>query len=116
MSVIAGTSPEGIARGQRGICSRFEQGRKYREFLFFNGPVRPPGIFRRGKPGTFTDSPNRHQAGAGVRDELFDQVSKRSLVKRVGLPDDVAEGFLYLMKQQNGTGQSLLIDGGAVLV
>jgi NAD(P)-dependent dehydrogenase (short-subunit alcohol dehydrogenase family) len=51
-----------------------------------------------------------------VRDGLFQQVSKSSLVKRVGLPEDVAEGFLYLMKQRNGTGQSLLIDGGAVLV
>ena len=50
------------------------------------------------------------------RDKLFNQVSNNSLVKRVGLPDDVAEGFLYLMKQRNGTGQSLLIDGGAVLV
>jgi len=50
------------------------------------------------------------------RDGLFQQVSNSSLVKRVGLPDDVAEGFIYLMKQRNGTGQSLLIDGGAVLV
>ncbi len=54
--------------------------------------------------------------GQQQRDGLFDQVGKSSLVKRVGLPDDVAEGFLYLMKQRNGTGQSLLIDGGAVLV
>jgi NAD(P)-dependent dehydrogenase (short-subunit alcohol dehydrogenase family) len=29
------------------------------------------------------------------RDKLFNQVSKSSLVKRVGHPDDVAEGFLY---------------------
>jgi NAD(P)-dependent dehydrogenase (short-subunit alcohol dehydrogenase family) len=50
------------------------------------------------------------------RDELFRQVSSSSLVKRVGQPDDVAEGFLYLMRQRNGTGQSLLIDGGAALV
>jgi len=50
------------------------------------------------------------------RDELFQQVTRNSLVKRVGQPDDVAEGFLYLMKQRNGTGQSLLIDGGAALV
>ena len=54
--------------------------------------------------------------GPQGRDELFNQVSKSSLVKRVGQPDDVAEGFLYLMKQRNGTGQSLLIDGGAALV
>ena len=50
------------------------------------------------------------------RDELFQQSGKNSLVKRIGLPDDVAEGFLYLMKQRNGTGQSLLVDGGAVLI
>ena len=53
---------------------------------------------------------------AQTRDELFQQVSKSSLVKRVGEPDDVADGFLYLMKQRNGTGQSLLIDGGSALV
>jgi NAD(P)-dependent dehydrogenase (short-subunit alcohol dehydrogenase family) len=51
-----------------------------------------------------------------ARDSLFQQVSQHSLVKRVGTPEDVAEGFLYLMKQLNGTGQALLIDGGAVLV
>jgi NAD(P)-dependent dehydrogenase (short-subunit alcohol dehydrogenase family) len=54
--------------------------------------------------------------GPEVRDGIFEQVGKSSLVKRVGVPDDVAEGFIYLMKQRNGTGQSLLIDGGAVLV
>ena len=53
---------------------------------------------------------------AAQRDGLFQQVSSSSLVKRVGQPEDVAEGFVYLMKQKNGTGQSLLIDGGAVLV
>ena len=53
---------------------------------------------------------------AAQRDGLFQQVAGSSLVKRVGLPEDVAEGFLYLMKQKNGTGQSLLVDGGAVLV
>jgi NAD(P)-dependent dehydrogenase (short-subunit alcohol dehydrogenase family) len=51
-----------------------------------------------------------------AREEIFHQVSKSSLVRRVGQPDDVADGFLYLMKQRNGTGQSLLIDGGAALV
>lgn len=50
------------------------------------------------------------------RDKLFQQVSNSSLVKKVGQADDVADGFIYLMKQRNGTGQSLLIDGGAALV
>jgi NAD(P)-dependent dehydrogenase (short-subunit alcohol dehydrogenase family) len=66
-----------------------------------------PGVIR---------TPLWDSMGPQQRDEIFQQVSKSSLVKRVGLPDDVAEGFLYLMKQRNGTGQSLLIDGGAALV
>ena len=66
-----------------------------------------PGVIR---------TPLWDSMGQLERDKLFHQISNSSLVKRVGLPDDVAEGFLYLMKQRNGTGQSLLIDGGAVLV
>ena len=66
-----------------------------------------PGVIR---------TPLWDSMGPQERDELYNQVSKRSLVKSVGHPDDVAEGFLYLMKQRNGTGQSLLIDGGATLV
>jgi NAD(P)-dependent dehydrogenase (short-subunit alcohol dehydrogenase family) len=66
-----------------------------------------PGVIR---------TPLWNGMGPAERDELFHQVSRASLVKKVGLPEDVAEGFLYLMKQRNGTGQSLLIDGGATLV
>ena len=66
-----------------------------------------PGVIR---------TPLWDSMGPQERDGLFQQVSQSSLVKRVGLPDDVAEGFVYLMKQRNGTGQSLLIDGGAALV
>jgi NAD(P)-dependent dehydrogenase (short-subunit alcohol dehydrogenase family) len=61
-------------------------------------------------------SPLWDSMGAEMRDGIFEQVAKSALVKRVGVPDDVADGFIYLMKQRNGTGQSLLIDGGAVLV
>src|SRR5579859_1863848 len=54
-----------------------------------------PGVIR---------TPLWDSMGPLERDELFHQVSRSSLVKRVGHPDDVAEGFLYLMKQRNGTG------------
>jgi NAD(P)-dependent dehydrogenase (short-subunit alcohol dehydrogenase family) len=37
-------------------------------------------------------------------------------VQRIGEVEDVALAFLYLMKQSFGTGQSLLVDGGTVLV
>jgi NAD(P)-dependent dehydrogenase (short-subunit alcohol dehydrogenase family) len=50
------------------------------------------------------------------RGELYQYVINSVLLKRIGEPDDVAEGFIYLMNQKHGTGQSLLIDGGTLLV
>ncbi|NOW94980.1 SDR family oxidoreductase [Mucilaginibacter sp. SG564] len=53
---------------------------------------------------------------ASDREGLYQYVSNSVLAKRVGEAEDVAEGFLYLMKQKHGTGQSLVIDGGTLLV
>lgn len=53
---------------------------------------------------------------AADRNGLYAYVENSMLVKRVGEAEDVAKGFLYLMNQSYGTGQSLLIDGGTVLV
>ena len=50
------------------------------------------------------------------REELYQYVSNSVLAKRVGEAEDVAEGFIYLMKQKHGTGQCLVIDGGTLLV
>jgi NAD(P)-dependent dehydrogenase (short-subunit alcohol dehydrogenase family) len=50
------------------------------------------------------------------REGLYQYVSKSVLAKRVGEAEDVAEGFIYLMKQKHGTGQCLVIDGGTLLV
>jgi NAD(P)-dependent dehydrogenase (short-subunit alcohol dehydrogenase family) len=50
------------------------------------------------------------------REGLYEHVRESVLVKRVGEPEDIAEGFVYLMKQKNGTGQTLVIDGGTLLV
>ncbi len=50
------------------------------------------------------------------REELYQNMRNSLLVKRVGEAEDVAEGFIYLMKQKHATGQSLLIDGGTLLV
>jgi NAD(P)-dependent dehydrogenase (short-subunit alcohol dehydrogenase family) len=43
-------------------------------------------------------------------------MSESYLVKRVGEAKDIAQAHLYLMKQQFGTGQNLVIDGGGLLV
>ncbi|HMI05093.1 MAG TPA: SDR family oxidoreductase, partial [Pedobacter sp.] len=50
------------------------------------------------------------------RDAMYEYLGNQLLLKRVGEAQDVARGFLYLMEQSFGTGQSLLIDGGTVLV
>ncbi|HTI12814.1 MAG TPA: SDR family oxidoreductase [Puia sp.] len=52
----------------------------------------------------------------GDRENLYRTVGDSLLVKRVGEGEDIAQAFLYLMKQSFGTGQNLVIDGGAVLV
>lgn len=50
------------------------------------------------------------------RESLYKNTGDAMLVKRVGESEDIALAFLYLMKQNFGTGQNLIIDGGAVLV
>jgi len=50
------------------------------------------------------------------RGYLYKSVGDSLLVKRVGEAEDIARAFLYLMKQTFGTGQNMVIDGGAVLV
>lgn len=50
------------------------------------------------------------------RNNLYKTVGDSLPVKRVGEAEDIALAFLYLMKQQFGTGQNMIIDGGAVLV
>jgi len=50
------------------------------------------------------------------REHLFTTIGNSLLVKRVGEAADIALAFVYLMKQSFGTGQNIVVDGGAVLV
>jgi len=50
------------------------------------------------------------------RDGLHQWASDSLLVKRTGEAEDIAQTFVYFMKQTYGTGQSLIVDGGGVLV
>jgi len=50
------------------------------------------------------------------REALYQSVANSIPVKRAGEADDVALTFIYLMKQQFGTGQNIVVDGGTVLV
>lgn len=53
---------------------------------------------------------------AGDRASFFKHLESSLLLKRVGEAADIAAAFVYLMLQPYATGQSLVIDGGAVLV
>lgn len=50
------------------------------------------------------------------RDGLYTYIENTLPLKRVGEAEDVAEAFLYTMKQKFGTGQIIGVDGGTVLV
>ena len=50
------------------------------------------------------------------REGFYKYLESTLLLKRVGEAEDIAQAFVYLMKQSYTTGQSLVIDGGAVLV
>jgi NAD(P)-dependent dehydrogenase (short-subunit alcohol dehydrogenase family) len=50
------------------------------------------------------------------REGLFTNVGNALPVKRIGEADDIAQTFIYMMKQHFATGQVITVDGGAVLV
>jgi NAD(P)-dependent dehydrogenase (short-subunit alcohol dehydrogenase family) len=47
---------------------------------------------------------------------LYRKTAERLPVGHVGEVEEIAEAYLYLMRQTYGTGQVLVVDGGAVLV
>ena len=50
------------------------------------------------------------------RDALYRDVAESLPVGRIGEPEDIAQAYLYLMREGYGTGQVIVVDGGAVLV
>jgi NAD(P)-dependent dehydrogenase (short-subunit alcohol dehydrogenase family) len=50
------------------------------------------------------------------REQLFESVGKRLPVGRVGEAHDIAQAYLYLMQAEFSTGQTVVVDGGTVLV
>jgi NAD(P)-dependent dehydrogenase (short-subunit alcohol dehydrogenase family) len=50
------------------------------------------------------------------REQLFESVGKRLPVGRVGEAHDIAQAYLFLMKEEFSTGQTIVVDGGTVLV
>jgi len=53
---------------------------------------------------------------ADEREHLYESVGKSLLVGRVGEACEIARAYLFLMQEGYGTGQTVVLDGGAVLV
>jgi NAD(P)-dependent dehydrogenase (short-subunit alcohol dehydrogenase family) len=53
---------------------------------------------------------------AADREHMYESVGNSLPVGRVGEPYDIAQAYLFLMQAGFGTGQTLVVDGGTVLV
>jgi NAD(P)-dependent dehydrogenase (short-subunit alcohol dehydrogenase family) len=53
---------------------------------------------------------------ADERERLFESVGKSLPVGRVGEAQDIAQAYLFLMQEGFSTGQTVVVDGGTVLV
>jgi NAD(P)-dependent dehydrogenase (short-subunit alcohol dehydrogenase family) len=53
---------------------------------------------------------------AKEREERYESVGKSLPVVRVGEASDIAQAYLFLMQEGFATGQTVVVDGGAVLV
>lgn len=50
------------------------------------------------------------------REAMYTAAGEKLPVGRVGLPEDIASAYLFLMQQPFATGQTLIVDGGGSLV
>jgi len=108
-SGIAGQRPRpGWALGAS-ICSAMEG--LTRALAVELGPIRvnivSPGVVRTPLWSSMTEA---------EREALYAETGKQLPVGHVGEAAEIAEAYLYLMRQTYATGQVLVVDGGAVLV
>jgi NAD(P)-dependent dehydrogenase (short-subunit alcohol dehydrogenase family) len=47
---------------------------------------------------------------------MYSDIGRKLPVGRVGEADDLAQAYIYLMREGYSTGQVIVVDGGAVLV
>lgn len=73
-------------------------------------PIRANAV----SPGA-VDTPIWDTLDPAVRKPLMQRMTELTLTGRIGAPEDVAEAYLYLMRDWNVTGTILRTDGGALL-
>jgi NAD(P)-dependent dehydrogenase (short-subunit alcohol dehydrogenase family) len=108
-SGIAGARPQsGWALGAS-ICSAMEG--LTRALAVELAPIRVNIV----SPG-FVRTPLWSNIPAAERDAMYAAVGEKLPVGRVGETTDLAEAYLFLMRQDFATGQRFVLDGGGVLV
>jgi NAD(P)-dependent dehydrogenase (short-subunit alcohol dehydrogenase family) len=108
-SGLAGARPHaGWALGAS-ICSAMEG--LTRALAVELAPIRvnivSPGVVKSPLWGNMTEAD---------RAALYQRMEEHLLVGHVGETEEIAEAYLYLMRQTYGTGQVLVVDGGGALV
>jgi NAD(P)-dependent dehydrogenase (short-subunit alcohol dehydrogenase family) len=73
------------------------------------GPVRVNGVC-----AGAVDTELWHSQPEAERQANFARIAARLPVGRVGKPEDIAEAYLYLMRNGFSTGETIVVDGGAL--
>jgi NAD(P)-dependent dehydrogenase (short-subunit alcohol dehydrogenase family) len=108
-SGLASTRPHAGWSVASSICSAMEG--LTRALAVELAPVRVNIV----RPGV-VKSPLWDAMPVAEREALYAGMADKLLLKHVGEPVEVAESYLYLMKQTYGTGQVIGVDGGGALV
>lgn len=62
------------------------------------------------------DTPSRYGMSEEDRKEFYNSIAEQLPVNRVGQPEDVAEGVIYLLRNGFSTGEVLHVEGGHRLI
>jgi NAD(P)-dependent dehydrogenase (short-subunit alcohol dehydrogenase family) len=91
----------GVASGLEGLV---------RSFAAELAPVRVNGVC-----AGVVETELWHRLPEAERKATFAQIAARLPVGRVGKPEDIAEAYLYLMRNGFSTGDTIVVDGGMAL-
>ena len=105
---IAGVRPHAGWSVGASICGAMES--LTRALAVELAPLRVNAV----SPG-FVRTPLWSNMSEAAREALYRDAGAKLPVGRVGEAEDIAEAYLYLMKNEFSTGQTVIVDGGGVL-
>ncbi|HEX3412659.1 MAG TPA: SDR family oxidoreductase [Stellaceae bacterium] len=110
ITLVSGLAGQRASPG-RGICAGVLGGVEgmVKSFAAELRPLRINGVC-----AGAVDTELWHRLPEAERQATFDRIGARLPVGRVGKPEDIAEAYLYLMKTGFSTGETVVIDGGAL--